>query len=241
MQADGNFVLYDGSGHPVWATGTNGKNNGVLTVQEDGNVVIYASFTSGDVYWAARSGPKGGGITLPGQQAAAFRGFDFVSDFTTLGYMVPRSGMWAQGSDIQKNLARQIAEVLTKAGSASSGDALNRLNAIGGADFLDLVQSDLQGVAKQVPLAWPGDPLAAKPVTDPKVLQANKHRLASHKAAQHAAMQAAASATAAAKKPVPATAGKPAAATKTAARAVATYALGGGAVLAALAYFGTRH
>ena len=42
MQSDGNFVLYDGSGSPHWATNTSGYNTGpFLNMQTDGNLVVY--------------------------------------------------------------------------------------------------------------------------------------------------------------------------------------------------------
>jgi len=41
MQADGNFVLYNFDGKPLWSSKTNGQNNAFLTMQDDGNVVIY--------------------------------------------------------------------------------------------------------------------------------------------------------------------------------------------------------
>jgi hypothetical protein len=41
MQEDGNFVLYDTAGSPVWATDTSGHPGAHLAVQEDGNLVVY--------------------------------------------------------------------------------------------------------------------------------------------------------------------------------------------------------
>lgn len=41
MQSDGNFVLYDHSGKPLWATGTSGANASFLILQDNGNLVIY--------------------------------------------------------------------------------------------------------------------------------------------------------------------------------------------------------
>ncbi|KAJ3318537.1 hypothetical protein HDV06_000420 [Boothiomyces sp. JEL0866] len=40
MQTDGNFVVYDGNNHALWATGTQGSNFYAI-VQDDGNFVIY--------------------------------------------------------------------------------------------------------------------------------------------------------------------------------------------------------
>ncbi|NRG39678.1 hypothetical protein HRK28_01980 [Rathayibacter sp. VKM Ac-2835] len=42
MQDDGNAVVYDEVGHPLFSTGTSGRGNR-LVLQEDGNVVIYSS------------------------------------------------------------------------------------------------------------------------------------------------------------------------------------------------------
>jgi hypothetical protein len=42
VQADGNFVLYDGYGAAVWASGTQGYGPSVeLLLQDDGNLVLY--------------------------------------------------------------------------------------------------------------------------------------------------------------------------------------------------------
>jgi hypothetical protein len=42
MQSDGNLVLIDGSGNPIWETHTNGYGStAVLNAQDDGNLVVY--------------------------------------------------------------------------------------------------------------------------------------------------------------------------------------------------------
>jgi len=43
MQGDGNLVLYDTSGQPIWASGTQGNPGAFLAVQNDGNLVIFDS------------------------------------------------------------------------------------------------------------------------------------------------------------------------------------------------------
>ncbi|MDI1435954.1 matrixin family metalloprotease [Polyangium sorediatum] len=55
MQEDGNLVIYNASGHPVWATNTPGTSNRYanLAVQNDGNVVLYR--TGGGVAWASNT------------------------------------------------------------------------------------------------------------------------------------------------------------------------------------------
>jgi hypothetical protein len=54
FQSDGNVVLYNSSGVPLWATGTEGSGVNLFSIQADGNVVLYdgsrpvwASDTSG--------------------------------------------------------------------------------------------------------------------------------------------------------------------------------------------------
>ncbi|MEZ5418308.1 MAG: hypothetical protein R2708_13295 [Vicinamibacterales bacterium] len=40
MQGDGNFVVYDAAGQPVWATDTAGLPGAELRVQDDGRIVL---------------------------------------------------------------------------------------------------------------------------------------------------------------------------------------------------------
>jgi hypothetical protein len=49
MQNDGNFVVHNGGGTPVWWTGTDVNQDSHLKVQIDGNVVIYSR--NGVVLW----------------------------------------------------------------------------------------------------------------------------------------------------------------------------------------------
>lgn len=42
MQADGNLVLYNNSGHPLWASNTEGNPGAYLAMQPDGNLVVYS-------------------------------------------------------------------------------------------------------------------------------------------------------------------------------------------------------
>jgi hypothetical protein len=66
MQSDGNFVLYDASGKPLWATGTVAANaNAVFALQDDGNLVVYQSGT----YLACVAKTDGG--TYVGQTSVA--------------------------------------------------------------------------------------------------------------------------------------------------------------------------
>jgi hypothetical protein len=40
-QHDGNLVLYDHTGAPMWASGTGGESTGMVAMQHDGNLVLY--------------------------------------------------------------------------------------------------------------------------------------------------------------------------------------------------------
>jgi hypothetical protein len=51
MQLDGNFVLYDAAGAPVWATGTAGNPGAHLEIQLDCDVVLYSD--DGAPLWAS--------------------------------------------------------------------------------------------------------------------------------------------------------------------------------------------
>lgn len=52
LQDDGNLVLYNSSGHALWAT--NRANGDVLALQSDGNLVVYTS--SHKAIWASNTG-----------------------------------------------------------------------------------------------------------------------------------------------------------------------------------------
>jgi hypothetical protein len=57
MQRDGNFVLSDLDGRPVWSTDTAGNPGAFLSVEDDGEVVIVAA--DGRRLWtSARSRPS---------------------------------------------------------------------------------------------------------------------------------------------------------------------------------------
>ncbi|GAA0324518.1 hypothetical protein GCM10010151_12980 [Actinoallomurus spadix] len=51
FQTDGNLVVYDRDGTPVWASGTDGNPGARLVLQADNNLVIYAA--DGRPLWAA--------------------------------------------------------------------------------------------------------------------------------------------------------------------------------------------
>lgn len=44
LQTDGNLVVYDRSGHPLWSTRTSGSGGAnQLAMQDDGNLVLYGA------------------------------------------------------------------------------------------------------------------------------------------------------------------------------------------------------
>ncbi|MDG2332908.1 MAG: hypothetical protein P8Q97_01665 [Myxococcota bacterium] len=65
FQADGNFVVYSGSGSALWASGTSGTTGGILSLQEDGNLVVYNG--AGQPLWSAGSNISGELIWNAGQ------------------------------------------------------------------------------------------------------------------------------------------------------------------------------
>ena len=54
MQDDGNFVIYDASGTPIWHTNTWGNPGAYLTIHDDGNMAIYAA--GGHLLWQTGTG-----------------------------------------------------------------------------------------------------------------------------------------------------------------------------------------
>src|SRR6185503_9365058 len=53
-QSDGNLVLYDQNGTPLWHTHTYGTSAGFVAMQGDGNLVLYDG--SGAPLWASGTG-----------------------------------------------------------------------------------------------------------------------------------------------------------------------------------------
>src|SRR5262249_48762841 len=69
-QTDGNLVVYQQDGTPIWWTGTDGTDPGAVTLQADGNVVL--TDASGDVLWT--SGTDGNaGASLMMQDSGALQ------------------------------------------------------------------------------------------------------------------------------------------------------------------------
>ncbi|HTU84918.1 MAG TPA: hypothetical protein VMF57_05050 [Solirubrobacteraceae bacterium] len=63
MQSDGNLVLYDGAGKPLWASGTDHHPGAWATMQTDGNLVVYPP--SGHALWASKTnGDRGSYLAL---------------------------------------------------------------------------------------------------------------------------------------------------------------------------------
>lgn len=58
-QADGNLVLYDQAGQPLWSSNTVGSPPGFTIMQDDGNLVVY---DAGGIaqYWSGTQGHPGG-------------------------------------------------------------------------------------------------------------------------------------------------------------------------------------
>jgi hypothetical protein len=61
FQHDGNLVLYNRAGNPIWATGTNNRAD-LLAVQADGNIVLYGS--SGVAWASGTSGNPGAFLAI---------------------------------------------------------------------------------------------------------------------------------------------------------------------------------
>jgi hypothetical protein len=68
MQTDGNLVIYDQGGQPIWASNTRGSGGVRAIMQTDGNFVIYKSYTSSspsEAVWASGTyGHPGAWITM---------------------------------------------------------------------------------------------------------------------------------------------------------------------------------
>jgi len=55
LQADGNAVLYSSGGKALWSTGTGGKGDARLIIQNDGNFVLYDN-SPNKALWSSKSG-----------------------------------------------------------------------------------------------------------------------------------------------------------------------------------------
>ena len=71
MQRDGNLVVYNAQGRPVWASGTDGNPGSWLWVQNDGNLVIYRP--DGAPIWASNT-VQPSDLSTPASSAATASG-----------------------------------------------------------------------------------------------------------------------------------------------------------------------
>ena len=56
MQTDGNLVVYSAADRPVWSTGTSDEPEAIVTIQNDGNLVVYRE--NGSPAWASSVGGR---------------------------------------------------------------------------------------------------------------------------------------------------------------------------------------
>jgi hypothetical protein len=67
FQNDGNLVMYEQSGSPVWASNTAGSGATRAVMQEDGNFVVYKQ--DGSPAWATNTFAKGGRLIVGNSRA----------------------------------------------------------------------------------------------------------------------------------------------------------------------------
>ena len=67
FQADGNLVLYESPGNPLWDSGTSGTTAAQLRLQEDGNLVVYNG--AGEPLWNANTNVPNESVFEAGQFA----------------------------------------------------------------------------------------------------------------------------------------------------------------------------
>ncbi|MBV9594291.1 MAG: PQQ-binding-like beta-propeller repeat protein [Actinobacteria bacterium] len=101
MQSDGNLVKY-GNGRALWSSGTQGHAGAGLTVQTDGNAVIYSA--SGQPLWATGTVGAGTANSL------------LIQDDGNLVLYGPNGAVWAGG--------RAGADTLSVGGRLSGGQTL---------------------------------------------------------------------------------------------------------------------
>jgi hypothetical protein len=85
MQTDGNFVLYNENGTPIWATGTYGNTGDDTVFQTDGNLVVYTA--SGVPIWASNTYGLAAGGT-----------FDYQSEGNLVIYNSAGLPVWASNT-----------------------------------------------------------------------------------------------------------------------------------------------
>ena len=75
LQADGNLVLYESGGQPVWASGTDGQDVSTANLQTDGNFVLSSS--AGAAVWASgTNGNDGASLVLQDDRNLVIYGSD---------------------------------------------------------------------------------------------------------------------------------------------------------------------
>jgi hypothetical protein len=84
LQTDGNLVLYNPSGRPTWATGTEGRG-AILKIHGDGNVVLYDA--ANRPLWATNTDRHWGIF------------FSIQNDGNLVVYRDDRRPIWATGTD----------------------------------------------------------------------------------------------------------------------------------------------
>ena len=118
MQGDGNFVLYDQGGAPLWNTGTSGQGTGPfrLDMQSDGNLVLYDK--NGQYTWASNTAGSGG-LTLVMQD-----------DGNLVIYSPSGQAVWDSGTS-QLRPTSPISSLKASTGDHRLATALTRMSSQG--------------------------------------------------------------------------------------------------------------
>ncbi|MGI8459131.1 MAG: hypothetical protein ACR2LI_13600 [Propionibacteriaceae bacterium] len=111
-QGDGNLVLYDG-GHPLWASGTNGRPAGVCIMQGDGNLVLYQR--GGQPIWA--SGTNG----HPGSHLVTQDDGNVVI-YQPNGHPIWATNTWIPTGPTATGDSMQVGQVLNPGNAIHSGN-----------------------------------------------------------------------------------------------------------------------
>ena len=119
MQGDGNFVIYK-SNRPIWSSGTDNSARGAyrLTVQNDGDVVIYSP--ANKPLWATFN-ETGAGLGY-GDSGPAVRSFQV--HLMTLGYWLGTANGYFGDSTQQAVWALQKAAGLPRTGTITGATAV---------------------------------------------------------------------------------------------------------------------
>ena len=125
MQGDGNFVIYK-SNRPIWSSGTDNSARGAyrLTVQNDGDVVIYSP--ANKPLWATFT-ETGAGLQY-GDSGPAVRSLQV--HLMTLGYWLGTANGYFGDSTQQAVWALQKAAVLPRTGTITGATAVAIANGV---------------------------------------------------------------------------------------------------------------